>query len=132
MFVLRQPEIEITVGIQTDDGLTEKSLQSSEKVVHLGKFLPRISEEIFDCEVGMVLAHKHGQCRTIAPTGKSKHMSLAKRHDVCSISTLPTCARAASRTSGLTGVSAKRPCSARASSNTLGRSRSLISNPRAF
>lgn len=69
VFVLRKPEIEVPVWVQTLDRSTKKTLKPPQKFVDLRQLLASVGKKVFDLHFWEMLAHVHGQGRAIAASG---------------------------------------------------------------
>jgi len=65
--ILVEPEIEVAIGIEAQDRLSQEPFKPIEKGIDLRQLLAGIGEEILERQFRMVLPHVDGQRRAIAP-----------------------------------------------------------------
>ncbi|MNW06392.1 hypothetical protein D3C71_2027890 [compost metagenome] len=74
---MTQPEAEIAVRVQSQDGLAQLAFELSEELVNLGQLFTGIGVEVFDVELGMALAHIDGQRCAVLAAGDPQNVPLS-------------------------------------------------------
>ncbi|MNY49236.1 hypothetical protein D3C86_1846370 [compost metagenome] len=80
---MAQPEGEVAVRVQPQDGLAEPAFELAEELIDLGQLFAGVGEEVVDVELGMVLAHVDGQRRAVLAAGDPQNVPLSHWPSPC-------------------------------------------------